>query len=385
MPWNNQGGWQGGGGNKGPWGQGPGGPPGRGGGGGGGQPPDLEELIRKGQERLKNILPGGGGPGGGGAGSSPGAGFGASQWLVLGMALIAGWLYLSIFRVQPDEEGVVLWLGQPETAIRQPGLHLVPWPVAQMEILPVQAENQIVIGSAGKGEGLMLAGDQNIVDMRFTVLWRMKNPSDFLFNVRDQEALVMRVAESAMREVVGRTNADEIRTRGRQAAQDQVRQLIQTTLDDYNSGVEVTGVQLERADPPPQVVDAFEEVQRAEQNQNKLVREAEQYRNQLLGQARGEASKIVEDAKAYKARVVAEAEGEAARFISVYNEYVNAKDVTRKRLYLETLEDVMRRSNKVIIEGGQGGPGVVPYLPLPEVQKQRQGAAPAGTTSQGAQ
>ena len=231
----------------------------------------------------------------------------------------------------------------------------------------------------------MLAGDQNIVDMRFTVLWRMKNPSDFLFNVRDQEALIMRVAESAMREVVGRTNADEIRTRGRQAAQDQVRQLIQTTLDDYNAGVDVTGVQLEKADPPPPVVDAFEEVQRAEQNQNRLVREAEQYRNQLLGQARGEASKIVEDAKAYRSRVVAEAEGEAARFISVYNEYVNAKDVTRKRLYLETLEDVMRRSNKVIIEGGQGGAGVVPYLPLPEIQRRQAAPQAAPSAGQGAQ
>jgi membrane protease subunit HflK len=384
MPWNNQGGWQGGGGNRGPWGQGPSGPPGRGG-GGGGQPPDLEELIRKGQERLKTILPGGGGGGGGGA-AGPGANFGMSQWLVLLLVALAGWAYLSINRIQPDEEGVVLWLGQPETAIRQPGLHFVPWPVAQMEILPVQAENQIVIGSATSGEGLMLAGDQNIVDMRFTVLWRMKNPSDFLFNVRDQEALIMRVAESAMREIVGRTNADEIRTRGRQAAQDQVRQLIQTTLDDYNSGVEVTGVQLEKADPPPQVVDAFEEVQRAEQNQNKLVREAEQYRNQLLGQARGEASKIVEDAKAYRSRVVAEAEGEAARFVSVYNEYVNAKDVTRKRLYLETLEDVMRRSNKIIIESGQGGTGVVPYLPLPEIQKRQTGGQPApAAAAQGAQ
>ncbi|MFO1089225.1 MAG: FtsH protease activity modulator HflK [Hyphomicrobiales bacterium] len=379
MPWNNQGGgWQGGGGNKGPWGQGPSGPPGRGG-GGGGQPPDLEELIRKGQERLKSMI-----PGGGGGGASAGGGFGSSQWMLIALALVAGWLYLSIYRVQPDEEGVVLWLGQPEKSVREPGLHLVPWPVADMETLPVQAENQISIGSSGKGEGLMLAGDQNIIDMRFTVLWRIKDPTQFLFDVRDQEALVMRIAESAMREVVGRTPGDEIRTRGRQAAQDQVRQLIQSTLDSYNAGIEITGVQLEKADPPPQVVDAFEEVQRAEQNQNKLVREAEQYRNQILGQAKGDASKIVEDAKAYKARVVAEAQGEAQRFISVYNEYVNAKDVTRKRLYLETLEDVMKKSNKVIIENGQGGQGVVPYLPLPEVQK-RQGAAAPSTSAQGGQ
>jgi membrane protease subunit HflK len=231
----------------------------------------------------------------------------------------------------------------------------------------------------------MLAGDQNIVDIRFTVLWKIKDPRDFLFNVAEQEELVTRVSESAMREIIGRTPGEEIRTRGRQAAQDQVRDLIQKTLDDYHSGVLITGVQLEKADPPPQVVDAFEEVQRAEQNQNKLIREAEQYRNQILGQARGDSSKIVADGKAYKSRVVAEAQGEAKRFISVYDEYAKAKDVTRQRLFLETIEDVLAKSNKVIIDEGKAGtgPGVVPYLPLPELQKRQNPPARTATTTGG--
>jgi modulator of FtsH protease HflK len=374
MPWSNQGGgggWQGGRGpwSQGPWGQGPSGPPGR----GGNQPPDLEELIRKSQERLRQILPGGGG--------STGS-FGRGQWFAVIVLVLLGWLYMSANTIKPDENGLVLRLGSYNRTVG-PGLHFVFWPVERIEKLPVEAENQIDFGGAGKGEGLMLAGDQNIVDMRFTVLWKIKDPRDFLFNVAEQEELVTRVAESAMREVVGRTPAEEIRTRGRQAAQDQVRELIQRTLDGYRSGVLITGVQLEKADPPPQVVDAFEEVQRAEQNQNKLIREAEQYRNQILGQARGDAARLVADAKAYKSRVVAEAQGEAQRFLSVYAEYDKAKDVTRQRLFLETLEDVLQKSNKVIIEEGKEGTGVVPYLPLPELQKRQN--APARTATTGAQ
>jgi membrane protease subunit HflK len=374
MPWSNQGGgggWQGGRGpwSQGPWGQGPSGPPGR---GGGNQPPDLEELIRKSQERLRQILPGGGGTTGG---------FGRGQWLAILVLVALGWLYMSANTIKPDENGLVLRLGSYNRTVG-PGLHFVFWPVERIEKLPVEAENQIDFGG-GKGEGLMLAGDQNIVDMRFTVLWKIKDPRDFLFNVAEQEELVTRVSESAMREIVGRTPAEEIRTRGRQAAQDQVRELIQRTLDDYHSGVLITGVQLEKADPPPQVVDAFEEVQRAEQNQNKLIREAEQYRNQILGQARGDASRIVADAKAYKSRVVAEAQGEAQRFVSVYTEYEKAKDVTRQRLFLETLEDVLQKSNKVIIEEGKNGNSVVPYLPLPELQKRQN--APARTATGAAQ
>ena len=314
MPWSNQGGgggWQGGRGpwSQGPWGQGPSGPPGR----GGNQPPDLEELIRKSQERLRQILPGSGGTSGG---------FGRAQWLAV-LALVAlGWLYMSANTIKPDENGLVLRLGSYNRTVG-PGLHFVFWPVERIEKLPVEAENQIDFGGGGKGEGLMLAGDQNMVDIRFTVLWKIKDPRDFLFNVAEQEELVTRVAESAMREIVGRTPAEEVRTTGRLAAQDQVMQIAQTTLDSYSAGILITGLKLEKADPPAEVLDAFEEVQRAEQDQARSINEADQYANQRRRLVEGEAAKVIEDAKGYKARVTLEAKGEAQRFLSVYEQYKN--------------------------------------------------------------
>jgi modulator of FtsH protease HflK len=340
---------------QGPWGQRPSGPPGRG--GRGSQPPDLEEVIRKSQERLDKIFRGGG---------RGGSGFGGNLWMVIALIVGLGWLYMSINVVEPDENGLVLRLGAYNRTTT-PGLHFVLWPLEHMEKLSVEAENQINFG--GKDTALTLAGDQNLVAIEFSVLWRIKDARDLLFNIADPEQLITRISESAMREIVGRTPSEEIRTRGRQVAQTQVKDLIQRTLDEYKSGILISGVQLEKADPPAPVLSSFEEVQRAEQNQNKLIREAEQYRNQILGQARGNASKVVEDAKAYKSRVVAEAQGEAQRFLSVLSEYEKAKDVTRQRLFLETLEDVLQKSNKVIIENGRQGQAIVPYLPLPEIQK----------------
>jgi membrane protease subunit HflK len=253
--------------------------------------------------------------------------------------------------------------------------------VETIEVLPVEAVNQINLGSETREQGLMLAGDQNLVNVDYTVQWKIAEPQNFLFNIREQEKLVQTVTESAMREIVGRTPAEEIRTRGRSIAQQQVRDLVQQALDSYDAGISILGIQLNNAQPPQEVSDAFEEVQRAEQNQNQFIREAEQYRNRVLGSARGEASKIVEDAKGYAARIVNEAEGEAERFNSIYAEYAKAKDVTRKRLFLEMMENVMSKSNKVIVEGnagGQGGSGVVPYLPLPEVQKRQQQQSSGG-------
>jgi membrane protease subunit HflK len=304
------------------------------------------------------------------------------SWLLPVLLIAAIWLYNSIYVVRPEQQGVVLNLGKYSRSTG-PGLHFILWPVETVETVAVETENLLQFGDTAQ-ESLMLSGDQNIVDIKFTVLWKVRDPEDYLFNISSPEQLVRVVAESALREVAGRTTAEEIRTRGRQAAQQQVQTLIQNTLDSYSSGISITGVQLERADPPPQVVDAFEEVQRAEQNQNRLIREAEQYRNQRLGAARGEASKIVEDAKGYKARVVAEAQGESQRFLSVYQEYSRAKEVTRERMMLETVEDVLSQSNKVVIDNKNAN-GVVPYLPLPEVQ-QRRSQPPAGqpTTGTGA-
>lgn len=362
MPWSNQnggGGWKpgsssGGGGNRGPWGQGSGG-------GGGGTPPDLEDLLRQGQDRLKQMLPGGG------------AGGGKFIWLLVILALGAGWVVKSFYTVQADEIGIELLLGKAKAEQNPPGLHFAYWPIETVETPKALTQNKINIGFGSSRqadqESLMLSGDQNIVDIEFTVLWRISDPRAYLFNIRDQEQLIRVVAESAMRDHVGRTRADVIRTTGRDAAQVTVQKTVQDTLDGFKSGILIIGVKIEKADPPPAVNDAFEEVQRAKQDQDRFREEAQKYSNRKLGQARGEAAQIREQAEAYKGRVVAEATGEAKRFISVYEEYAKAKDVTRKRLFFETIEQVLGSANKVIIEQGMGGQGVVPYLPLPEIAK----------------
>ena len=219
----------------------------------------------------------------------------------------------------------------------------------------------------------MLSGDQNIVDVTFTVLWRVEDPIKYLFNVRNPEDTLRQVSESAMREVVGRTSAQSVFRDDRQGVAVEVREIIQNTLNSYDAGIAVNALNIEDVAPPPEVADAFEEVQRAEQDEDRFREEANRDANQILGQARGEAAQILEDAAAYKARVVQEARGEADRFIAVLNEYSKAKDVTRKRLYLETMEKVLAGSNKVLLDSGDGGQGVVPYLPLPELQKRNQG------------
>ena len=353
MAWNNQSGgpWSQGPNNQGPWGQGPRQQrP-------GGTPPDLEDIIRKGQDKLKDVLPGGGGRG---------------MWLLILLALGVIWGLNSFYRVQPDEAGVVLRFGE-YARTTGPGLNFAVWPIETVEKVPVGRENQLSFGNTDE-ESLMLAGDQNIVDIKFTVLWRIRDPEDFLFDVNTPELLTRLVAESAMREVVGRTPAEEIRTRGRLKVQEEVKALTQATLDRYKAGIQITSVQLEKADPPAQVIDAFEEVQRAEQNLNKFIREAERYRNRVLGEARGRSAQIIEQAKAYKAKVVAEAKGEAERFTQVLQQYRKAPDVTRKRLYIETMEKVLGKSGKIVLDTEKTG--VLPYLPLDRLQQQSATAAP---------
>ena len=354
-----------------PWGDqssGGGGPWGSGSNGGGQRPPDLEELLRKGQDKLKTVFPLGTG----------------NRFLapIVIVALAALWLSQAVYQVQPEEIGVELLFGKAKAELSNPGIHFHWWPIERVELAPAQRENQENIGvfaqsgsrRAGSDVSLMLSGDQNIVDIDFTVLWRIKDPNAYLFKIADQRTIVRSVAESAMREFVGRSRADAVRTENRAEVEGAVRTLIQGTLDSYDSGIIITGLNLERAAPPPEVLDAFEEVQRAEQDRERFKQEAEAYANKRLGDARGEASKVREEAKGYKERVVAEAQGEAQRFISVYDEYAKAKDVTRQRLFLETLEQVLGRASKVIVERGTGS-GVVPYLPLPEVDRRiKQGA-----------
>jgi membrane protease subunit HflK len=374
MPWSNQNGggggggpWGGGGGGNGggggPWGQGPSGPQRP-----GGQPPDLEEIIRKGQDRLKRALPGGGG------GISP-----AIVGLIA-VGLLVLYSLQAFYQVDTDERAVELLFGKPKAELSAPGLHFHFWPIESVEKVRI-VENQVAIGTGTvRGEsGLMLSGDQNIVDVQFAVLWAVVEPRAYLFNVANPDQMVRQVAESAMREIVGRRPAQDVFRDNRAAIADEVRTSMQQTLDEYGAGIAINTVSIEDAAPPREVADAFEEVQRAEQNEDQFREEANQYSNQKLGQARGEAAQIREDAAAYATRVVQESEGEASRFISIYDQYKLAPEVTRTRLYLETMERVLGDSNKIILDEDGSGSGVVPYLPLPEVQNRRS----TNTTTQG--
>jgi modulator of FtsH protease HflK len=359
MPWNkDDDGKNSGPGDRGPWGKPPGpksggdGPKAPWGGGNKGSnlPPELDDIIKKSKDGLKSVLPQGAGRG---------------TWILPLAAFAAFWVYNSVYQVQPDERGMVLRLGAYTRTVN-PGLQFAPWPLEKMELLPVAAENQTPIGDNGD-EGLMLTGDENMVDIKFKVLWKISDPQKFLFNTADQEAIVKAVSESAMREIVGRTPASEALTTGKLAIQDQVTEIVQRTLDRYNAGVKITGLALEGVEPPTSVLDAFEDVQRAKQDQQKSINEAERYSNQKLRNAEGDAAKLVEDAKGYKAQNVAEAKGEAQRFESVYAEYSKAKNVTRERLFLETMEKVIGSSSRIILDPSKNGQGVVPYLPLPAV------------------
>lgn len=366
MPWSNQtgsgGGWKGGGNNGGPWGQGPQGPrPG----GSGGNSPDLEDILRRGQDRLRRVIPGGGGSAGGGL---------AFGGLVL-IVLVVIWAFNAIHMVQPGEYGVKIFLGKPKEELANQGLNFILWPLETFETVPA-VENQLAVGRTGAGagagaaSGLMLSGDQNIVNVQFAVLYRIDNPQAYLFNVDDPQGMLRQVAESAMREVVGRSPVDDLFRDDRAAIAESVRAIMQGTLDNYRSGIRVSAVSIEETAPPQQVASAFDEVQRAAQDQDRFVDEANLYRNQKLGQARGEAVQIREDSAAYKNRVVQEAEGESQRFRAILDEYEKAPEITRKRIFLETMEGVYRNSNKVLVDQGVGGQGVVPYLPLNELRRQ---------------
>jgi len=385
MPWSNQSGggggpWGGGGNNNnggggGPWGGGGNNRPPNNGGGGGGQgggtPPDLEEIIRKGQDQLKKALPGGGG-------------FNAATGIIGLIAISALYLTQAFYTIQEDQLGVELRFGKPKQEVSSAGLHFHLWPIETYEVVQT-SEKQINVGSNGRSGsvGLMLSGDQNIVDVTFSVLYQVVSPNNYLFNVSDPEGMVRQVAESAMREVVGKRPADDALRNDRDGIAEEVRSITQATLESYGTGIQINGLKLEDVAPPREVADSFDEVQRAEQNEDQFIEEANRYSNRVLGAARGEAAQILEDAAAYKSRVVEEAKGEAQRFISVYDEYAKAPEVTRKRLFLETMEKVLGDSNKVIVEQGQGQ-GVVPYLPLPEINNRRTPATGASTNAQGA-
>jgi membrane protease subunit HflK len=368
--------WGGGPWGGGPWGGGRGnngqGPRGR-----GPQPPNIEELLRRSQEQFRRLMPGG---------------FGTGKGIALVVAaLVLLWLATGVYRVLPEELGVVLRFGQYNRTA-QPGLNYhLPTPIEQVLKPKVTRINVTDIGFRAAGEAstasrvagarqvpeeaLMLTGDENIVDINFSVLWIIRDATKYLFNIRSPDQTVKAAAESAMREVIGRTPIAAALAPERAQIVLATKKLLQDVLDSYGAGIEITTVQLQKVDPPSQVIDAFRDVQRARADQERARNEAESYRNSILPDARGQAVKLVQDSEAYKQEIVARSQGDAERFLSVYTAYQAAPEVTTRRLYLETMEEVLRNTSKVVIDkDAQSASGVVPYLPLPELRRSQ--AAP---------
>ena len=335
-------------------------------------PPELDDMLRKGQEQLKVLLGGGSGGGSNGSSQQSGPGMGRSGYLLIAALLVAFWSFSSFYTVKPEEKSVELFLGK-FSSIGNPGLNFAPWPLVTREVLPVTREQNESIGVGGRGSdaGLMLTRDENIVDIDFEVVWNISDPAKYLFNLRDPQMTIRAVSESAMREIIAQSELAPILNRDRGLIAANLETLIQGTLDSYGSGVSLVRVNFDRADPPEQVIDAFRAVQAAEQERDRLEKQADAYANRVLAQARGESAQVFEEAEGYRARVVNEATGEASRFSAVLEEYSKAPEVTRKRLYLETMEEVLGGLEKVIIDDQTGGQGVVPYLPLNQLRQEK--------------
>jgi len=378
MPWQNQGGpWGGGGsggggggGGQGPWGRGP-----SGGGGGGPRQPDIEEMIRRTQDRLKRFLPGGGG--------------GARGIAFIVVAALALWMITGFYRVDAGEQGVALVFGK-WVSTTGPGLNWNwPAPIGSVETPNVTFNNRVEIGLRAVGDGsaasardvpaesLMLTGDENIIDIQFVVFWQVKDAGAFLFNIRDPEDTVKNAAEAAMREVVGQSPFEQVRTTGRAEVQNRTFDLIQQILDSYGAGIQVTKLELQKIDPPGPVLEAFRDVQAARADKERLVNEAQAYYNEITQRAEGQAQQIIKAAEAYREEKIAIANGDASRFLAVYEEYLNAEVVTTRRIYLETMERIMRGMDKVLIDSalGGGGSNAVPYLSLNELLKLHESTA----------
>ena len=352
--------------NQSPWGTPPGG--GNGGFRRGPTPPDIDEIVKKIQNTINRFF---------------GGGKGGTKTLLFGLIIIVViWALSGLYRVLPDEQGVVLRFGKFVNTT-QPGLNYhFPYPIESVLTPKVTKVNRIDIGfrserDSGFGTGggvadvpeesLMLTGDENIVNIDFSVFWVIKDAGKFLFKIQDPEGTVKAAAETAMREVIARSNIQPILTEGRSIIEIDTQEIIQQILDEYNSGIQITQVQTQKADPPDQVIDAFRDVQAARADMERSKNEAEAYANDVIPRARGEAAQILQAAEAYKKQVVAKAEGEASRFLSIYNEYAKAKVVTQERMFLETMEKVLADINKIIIDKNSGS-GVVPYLPLQELK-----------------
>lgn len=350
---------------------------------GGNQPqmPEIDEIVRKGQEQLRVLMGGKSGNGGGSnrnaGGGLPGGGVGRGTIGIVLLVALAMWAFASFYRVDTSEQSVELLFGKyVETG--EEGLNFAPWPFVTKEIRAVTRENteDIGVGRGTRGDsGLMLTGDENIVDIDFQVVWNISDLRKYLFNLGDPENTIRAVSESAMREIIARSNLAPILNRDRGAIAQELQELIQATLDSYESGMNIVRINFDKADPPQEVIDAFREVQAAEQTRDTLEKQADAYANRVVAEARGKSAQLLEQAEGYRAQQVNQAEGEAARFVAVYDEYAKAPEVTRKRLYLETMERVLGDVDKIILDdSAQGGQGVVPYLPINELNKSRGGA-----------
>jgi len=344
---------------------------------------EIDDLVNKGREQLRVLMGGGNGRrpanGEGGGPSAPQITRGMVGLAALGV--VALWLFASFYTVKPEEKSVELMLGK-FYSVGEPGLNFAPWPIVTREVLAVTSERIIDIGTSTVGDnaGLMLTGDENIVDIDFQVVWNITDPQKYLFNLANPPQTIDAVAESAMREIIAQSELAPILNRDRGAIADRLRELIQLTLDQYDSGVAIIRVNFDKADPPVPVIASFRKVQDAEQERDRLQNVADGYAAQVVAEARGNAARILEEAEGYRARVVNEAEGEASRFSAVLTEYQAAPEVTRKRLFLETMERVMGRTDIIIMDDATGGgQGVVPYLPLGELRSNTR--APATDTN----
>ena len=360
MPFNNQGGGDGGS----PWGNKPQKPSGGSPFGGGAKPPEFDDLMRQSRDRFNRMVPGN---------------FSKRSWQIGLIILIAIWLLSGFYRVNPQQQGVVLRFGE-WTSTTSPGLHYhLPFPIETVLKPEVTRDNRIDVGFRSVGtdragrrdvpsESQMITGDENIVDIDFVVFWRIGDAGQYLFNLVDPVETTKVAAEAVMRGIVGGADIQFALTEGRQQIQSEAKTRLQALLNEYEAGIVVREVQLLAVDPPADVIDAFNEVQRARQDRDRLKNEAEAYRNDVVPRARGDAARIVAEAEAYSAQVVSQAEGDASRFRQIYTAYLENKDVTRERIYLETLEEILSNVNKVIIDQNSAGTGVLPYLPLQSLQ-----------------
>ena len=334
--------------------------------------PEIEDFLKRGRDKLRQAMPSGSG--------LPGS----IAFLVATLLAAILAYYAFTFRVNPDEQGVVMRFGKV-TRQEPPGLHFrMPYPIDEVRLPKVTRQNIMEVGmrtgtgtrSAGvsyvREESLMLTGDENIVDVNFVVFWRIKDAQAYLFNIQNPEVTVKEVAESAMREVVGQSDIQPILTGARQKTEQAVQTLMQDVLDHYGAGIRIDQVQLQKVDPPTQVIDAFRDVQAAATDKERLQNEAASYASRVVPEARGEAERILQGAMGYKEQSVAEATGQSARFLKIYDEYKNAPEVTRKRMYLETMERIMSGTDKIIVDT-KSGQGVVPLLSLRPLEKRKEG------------